>query len=226
MTIRSLALATIWIALSGCSGTQVREHVHKSISVGSAPSVRIDNAVGQIRVTGWQQNTIDIEAVKDGMSLDAVRNIDIDVQTNGNDVTIATKYHGFGNGGVAYTISVPAGSSLDIANSTGEIRIEGVDGDVKATAQTGSVVVNAGRVSAKRSIDLTATTGSIKLAIDSHSDARVDARASLGDVKSDFPSVESSRQNVVGASASGTIGRGSASIRLTTTTGSIALLQR
>jgi DUF4097 and DUF4098 domain-containing protein YvlB len=224
--IRSLALASLWVLLCGCSGTQVREHVHKSVSTGAAPSVRIDNAVGAIRVTGWQKKTIDIEAVKDGMSMDAVHNIDIDVQTNGNDVTIATKYHAFGTGGVSYTISVPAGASLDITNSTGEIRVSNIDGDVRAKAQTGSVDANVGRVSGNRSIDLTARTGSIKLAIDAHSDARVEARASLGDVSSDFPSVESSRQNVVGASASGRIGAGSASIRLTTTTGSIAVLQR
>lgn len=225
MMIRSVALASLWILLYGCSGSQVHETVHNSVSVGAAPSVRIDNAVGAIHVTGWQKNTIDIKAVKDGMSIQAVRNIDIDVQTNGNDVTIATKYHGFGNGGVAYTISVPAGASLDVTNSTGEIRIDGVDGDVKAVAQTGSVDANVGRVNGQRSIDLTATTGSIRLAIGSHSDARVDARASVGDVRSDFPSIVSGRQNVVGASAAGTIGEGSGSIRLTTTTGSIALRQ-
>jgi DUF4097 and DUF4098 domain-containing protein YvlB len=223
MMIRWLALAALSIALTACSGTQVRETVHKSVSVGAAPSVRVDNAVGQVTITGWDKHAIDIEAVKSGMSEDAIRNIDVDVQTQGNTVTIATKYHGFGSGGVRYTISVPAGASLDVSNTTGAIRIAGVEGDVSATAQTGEVDASIGRVSARRAIDLTATTGAVRLELDPHSDARVEAQTTVGDVKSDFDSVESTRQNVVGASAAGTIGGGTASIRLRTTTGAITL---
>lgn len=221
--IRFLTLAVLSTALLACSGAQFRETVHKSVATGAAPVVHVDNSVGSIQITGWQKQTIDIEAVKTGMSVDAVRNIDIDVQSQGNTVTIATKYRSFGNGGVRYTISVPAGASLDVKNATGTIRIENVDGDVTAATQTGEVNATLGRVAQRRAIDLTATTGSVRLDIDPHSDARVEAATTVGSVSSDFPSVASTRQNVVGASASGTIGHGSASIRLTTTTGSIAL---
>lgn len=221
--IRYLAMALLPIALMACNGNQFRETVHKSVTTGVAPAVHVDNSIGAILVTGWQKHTIAIEAVKTGMNADAVRNIDIDVQSQGNTVTIATKYRGFGSGGVRYTISVPAGASLDLNNTTGAIRIAGVEGDVTASTQTGEVDVSVGRVADRRAIDLTATTGSVRLEIDPHSDAKVDAGTTVGDVKSDFPSIESSRQNVVGATASGTIGSGTASIRLTTTTGSIAL---
>jgi hypothetical protein len=220
---RALALAALSMTLAACSGTQVRETVHKSISTGAAPAVRIDNAVGQVTITGWQKNSIDIEAVKTAMTQDIVNTIDIDVQIQGNTVAIATKYHGFGGGGVRYTISVPAGSSLDVTNTTGAVRIDGVNGDVSAAAQTGAVEASVGRVSDRRAIDLSATTGEVRLSIDPNSDARVEAHTSVGDVSSDFEPVESSRQNVVGASASGTIGSGSASIRLRTTTGAIRL---
>jgi Putative adhesin len=221
--MRWSALAVFLIALAACSGTQVREPFHRSVSTGAAPSVRIDNSVGEIRVTGWQKHSIEIDALKSGMSVDAVRNIDIDVQSQGNTVTIATKYRSFASGGVRYTISLPAGSSLDVNNTTGAIHIDGVDGDVKAGTQTGQVDASVGRVSGRRAIELTATTGSVRLDIDENSDARVDASTTVGDVTSDFPSIGSSRQNVVGASASGTIGRGTATIHLTTTTGSVAL---
>jgi hypothetical protein len=157
------------------------------------------------------------------MSIDAVRNINIDVVSQGNTVTIATKYRGFASGGVRYTISLPAGSSLDVNNTTGAIRIGGVDGNVTAGTQTGEVDASVGRVTGRRAIELTATTGSVRLDIDQNSDARVDATTTIGDVKSNFSSVGSSRQNVVGASASGTIGSGTATIRLSTTTGSVEL---
>ncbi len=221
--VRWLALAGLSIAFAACSGTQVREPFHQSVSTGAAPSVRIDNAVGEIRVTGWQKHSIEIDAVKSGMSADAVRNIDIDVQLRGDTVTIATKYRGFASGGVAYTISLPAGSSLLVNNATGTIGINGVDGNVTAGTQTGEVDASVGRVTGRRAIALTATTGSVRLHIDPNSDARVDAQTRIGDVTSDFPSISTSRQNVVGAAASGTIGSGTGTIRLTTTTGAIAL---
>jgi putative adhesin len=221
--IRWLTLAGLPIALAACGGTQYREPFHQTVSTGAAPSVRIDNSIGEIRVSGWQKHSIEIDAVKSGMNEDAVRNISIDVQTQGASVTISTKYHGFAGGGVAYTISVPAGASLDINNTTGAIRIEDVDGNVTAGTQTGQVDASVGRVTGRRAIELTATTGSVRLNIDPNSDARVDASTTIGDVSSDFPSIGSGRQNVVGASASGTIGTGTATIHLTTTTGAIAL---
>jgi len=221
--IRWLALAALSIALTACSGTQVRETVHKTASTAAAPAVRIDNAVGQVTVTGWQKNAIDIVAVKSATSEDALRNIDIDVRTQGNTVTIATQYHGSSNGGVRYAISVPVGASLDVENTTGAIHIEGVNGDVSATAQTGQVDASVGRVSDRRAIDLTATTGAVRLQIDPNSDARVEARTTVGDVRSDFDSIEPTRQNVVGASAAGSIGSGSATIHLRTTTGAVSL---
>lgn len=225
MMIRWLAFAGLSMALAACSGTQVHERFHQSVSTGDAPIVRIDNSVGEIRVTGWQKHSIEIDAVKDAMSVDAVRNIDIDVQSQGNTVTIATKYRGMGSGGVAYTISLPAETSLDVRNTTGAIRIGGADGDVTAGTQTGEIDASLGRVTGRRAIQLTATTGSVRLDIDPHSDARVDAHTTIGDVNSDFPSIGSSRQNVVGASASGTIGSGTGTIDLRTTTGAIALRQ-
>jgi DUF4097 and DUF4098 domain-containing protein YvlB len=72
-------------------------------------------------------------------------------------------------------------------------------------------------------VDLTATTGSVRLAIDALSDARVEAQSKVGSFSSDFPSITMSRENVVGMSASGTIGKGRATIHLATTTGSISL---
>src|SRR6185312_9026964 len=121
--IRLLPLAVLSVGFVACSGMQFRETVHKSVSTGAAPEVRVDNSVGSIEITGSQNHGVDIEAIKSGMSEEAVRNIDIDVQAQGNAVTIATKYHGFGSGGVRYTISVPAGASLDISNTTGAIHV-------------------------------------------------------------------------------------------------------
>lgn len=221
--IRWLALAGLPMAFAGCGGTQVREPFHQSVATGAAPSVRIDNSAGEVRVIGWQKHSIEIDAVKSASSTGALSNINIDVQTQGNTVRIATKYRGFSSSGVAYTISLPIGSSIAVNNATGAIHIDGVGGDVTAGTQTGQVDASIGRVTGRRAIVLSATTGSVKLSIDSNSDARVDATTTIGDVTSDFPSVGRSRQNVVGAGASGTIGGGTATIRLTTTTGAIAL---
>jgi hypothetical protein len=221
---RCALLLAISTALCACSlGSEVRGSFQQSVATGAAPLVRIRNTVGEVRVTGWEKHSVDVDAIKSAHTMDELIAIHIDIASQGNTVTIETKYRGPARGGVRYDISVPAGASVDIENATGAAHVDGVSGNVTAVTQTGEVRADLGRVTGTRSVDLTATTGSVRLTIDPDSDAKVDARTSVGSFESDFPSISEQRENVVGARASGTIGRGSATIRLTATTGSISL---
>ena len=85
------------------------------------------------------------------------------------------------------------------------------------------IAANVGRVGGDRSIDLRATTGAVTLTIAPGSSATVEANSTVGDFASDVPGMTGEREHIVGARGVGTIGSGSARIRLTTTTGAIAL---
>jgi len=226
-TLASLALLAV-SACTGDFGERVREEVHQTIAAGANPSVLVENVAGTVRVEGTSRADIDVTATKYGHDTEELRNIAIAIRRESSGrVSIATHYTGGGHaGGVRYHILLPSGAWLVVANIAGTVDVSGVRGNVDVETQAGAIGVDAGTVAGSRAIDLRATTGAITLWIAPNSSARVDAASTVGAFSSDIPGIAQQRENLVGARGSGTIGSGSASIRLTTTTGAIALRER
>lgn len=229
--VRALRIALVLpFALQACSGTlgeRVRENVHRTVASGDAPIVRVDNVAGSVRIDGSNKPFVDVQATKYGYDQSELGRIAIDVGRQGDVVSVETRYSGgVHGGGVRYRITVPAGASLRISNIAGAVDFSGVRGDLDVETQAGEITADAGVVGANRSIDLRATTGAITLTIAPGSSARVEAQSTVGDFSSDVRGVSQERRNVVGSRGSGIIGSGSARIRLTTTTGAIALRER
>jgi Putative adhesin len=227
--MRILAILTT-AGLCACSGSfsdSAREAFHQTVSVGAGAVVHVENVAGAVRVDAWPQASVDVAATKYAHDADALRDIHIGVRKEGSDVFIETSYGGgMHGGGVRYRLSVPADASLQIRNVVGAVELAGVRGNVHVDTQAGDITAAVGRVAGNRSIDLGATTGAVALTIAPGSDAKVAALSTVGRFSSDVPGVSQRRENLVGASGSGTIGAGSASIRITTTTGAITLRQR
>jgi hypothetical protein len=203
---------------------RVHESFSQTMAAAGVSAIHVDNSVGQVRINGWSKPTVSVQAVKSASDLDQVRAMTIDVHAEGSTGFITTKYSGaMHNGGVRYHIWVPASTSLVVNNGTGTVDIAGVNGSVTVRTDTGTVIADLGKVDGRRSIDLTAATGAIRLSIAKDSNANVDARSSIGDFSSDFPDIAVTRENVVGVRATGRLGSGSATIHMVTTTGSIAL---
>jgi hypothetical protein len=227
---RIAAAFAILLTLAACSGTfagRVREQVHRTVAAGAAPAVEIENVAGAVRVDGWPKPTVDVEATKYGYDAVELRSVAIDVTREAGGVSIVTHYgndvHG---GGVRYRISVPLGASLRITNDAGAVDLAGVHGDLTVRTEAGEITADAGRVDGNRSIDLRATTGAVTLNIGQGSNATVQAYSTVGDFASNVPGVTQTREHIVGARGNGTIGTGSARIRLEATTGAIALRRR
>ncbi len=230
-SIRALGTALmVPLLLQACSGAfaeRMHETVRRTIAAGAAPVVRVDNVAGTVRIEGWNKPLVDVEATKYGHDENELRSIAVDVSRQADEIAVATRYGGgVHGGGVRYRISVPSGSSLRVSNIAGAADLAGVLGDLDVETQAGEITADAGIVRANRSIDLRATTGAIKLTIAPGSSARVEAESTVGNFSSDVPGISQQRQNIVGSSGRGTIGSGSARIRLTTTTGAITLRQR
>jgi hypothetical protein len=225
--LRATTLCGVILAVCACAGAfgeRVHEQFHQLVSVSGVPTVRVDNVAGTIRIDAWPKPTVSVEATKYGYDAGEVRNIAIDIRTEGSTIFIATKYRGVTHqGGVRYTIWVPANAAVDVRNVAGTVDLAGVAGNVTVETQAGSVGADLGRVDGDRSIDLHATTGAIKLSMTRDSSASVEASSVVGAFSSDFPEISASRENVVGVRAAGKIGSGSANVRLTTTTGAIDL---
>jgi Putative adhesin len=223
----AIVSAVVLCACSGSFGDGARESFHQVVAAGSAPVIHVENVAGAVRVDAWPKTTVDVAATKYARDAGALRDIRIGVRKEGSDVFIETSYGGgIHSGGVRYRLFVPAGSSLQIHNVAGSVELTGVRGNIDVETQAGEITADAGRVTGDRSIDLRATTGAVTLSVASESDATVTASSTVGAFTSDVPGISQRRENLVGASGSGTIGSGSARIRITTTTGAIALRQR
>jgi Toastrack DUF4097 len=210
---------------TGCSGfsERARETVHQSIA-GVPATVRVDNVAGTVRVDGSPRETVDVEATKFASDQTELRSIHVAVRKEGDDVVVATSYGGSTHGGgVRYRITVPSATAVRIGNVAGAVDVSGLSGDLSVETQAGRITADCGRVDGNRSIDLNATTGAVELTIARDSSATIDARSTVGHISSDLSEVAAQRENLVGAAATGKIGTGSARIRLTTTTGAIAL---
>jgi len=227
--MRAIFVAAL-LTLSGCAGAfgeRAHQTIHQAIASSAVPLVRVENVAGTVRIEGWHKSVVDVEATKYGYDADQLRNIEVEVRNEGSGVSIATNYLArTSNGGVRYKIFVPAGASLRVGNVAGMVDIAGVGGNVDVETQAGAIRADLGRVAGDRSIDLRATTGAIRVYVAPGSSARVDAASTVGAFSSDLPGISESRENLVGSRASGAIGAGSALIRMTTTTGAIALGER
>lgn len=223
----ALVLPLVLQACSGALSERLHENVHRSVAAGDTPAVSVDNIAGAVRIDGWNKPVVDVRATKYGHDERELSSISIDVGRQGDAVTVATRYAGgVHGGGVRYRIAVPYGASLRVGNVAGTVDLAGVRGDLAVETQAGQITADAGVVRGNRSVDLRATTGAITLTIAPGSGARVDAQSTVGDFSSDVPGVSQERRHIVGAGGSGTIGSGSASIRLATTTGAITLREK
>lgn len=225
--MKLVATAPLFAALlaTGCTGfsEHARETVHQRVA-GTPAMVRVHNVAGTVRVEGSSRAAVDVEATKFASGETELRSIHVDVRKEGNEVVVATTYEGSTHGGgVRYRITVPSGVAVDVDTVAGAVDVAGVSGDLSVETQAGRITADCGRVAGNRAIVLDATTGAIDLTLARDSSATIDARSTVGHISSELSEIVARRQNFVGANATGKIGSGSARIRLTTTTGAIAL---
>ncbi|HVR45362.1 MAG TPA: DUF4097 family beta strand repeat-containing protein [Candidatus Binatia bacterium] len=214
------------VALAACSGAfgeRAREDFHQALDVSAGATVHVDNIAGSVKIAAWSKPIVDVRATKYGNDAPELRSVTIEVRSAGKDVFVKTNYQGLHHGTVRYRIAVPADASLDISNVAGTVDLAGTGGDVTVETQAGAITADVGRVAGNRAIDLRATTGAVELSIAPNSDASIAASSAVGDITSRIPGVAASRENLIGARASGMIGTGSGRIRVGTTTGAITL---
>jgi|HubBroStandDraft_5_1064220.scaffolds.fasta_scaffold02643_3 hypothetical protein len=213
------------LALAGCSGSfqEVRASFHASVPTGPSSTVTIGNIVGEVRVKPSTAGVVDVTATKYASNQSGLANIDIVAHSVSDGVSVQTIYRNGHAGGVRYDITVPQDASIRITNTTGTIKVGPVGGSIVASTATGTIDVRLGRLATKRLIDLKSTTGTIDVHIASDSGANVSASSAIGSISSEFPSVETTRNNLVGANAAGRIGNGAATVRLSVGTGSISI---
>jgi DUF4097 and DUF4098 domain-containing protein YvlB len=169
MALRLAALAPV-VLLTGCIDVDlggvfdhVREDFHYSFDLNPGATVELENSNGSVEISGWDQNTIQIDGTKYASNEARLHSIHIDINHSANSVSIRTVmapgWHG--GGGAKYTIRVPHRVELhNITSSNGAIRAESIQGDTRLKTSNGSIHVNG----IQGALDAHSSNGTIEVA--------------------------------------------------------------
>jgi serine/threonine protein kinase len=228
---------------------------HQDISLSNPltadGSFSLDNENGQITITGWDKNEVEVKGVKRGGTQAAVEAVKIDVDASADRVAIHTRHpaeinsfpwnwHWFKEVKVDYTVQVPSHARLDkIESVNGKITIAGVSGDITASTVNGQAAVQDaagslkletvngritaafGRLGQGQTASFDAVNGRIEVTLPVDADATVSATTVNGGISSDFPALEVKKEFPIGSHLNGTLGAGGAKVHAEAVNGSI-----
>ncbi|MCG8455543.1 MAG: DUF4097 family beta strand repeat-containing protein [Holophagales bacterium] len=209
-------------------------------------SVELSNINGDVRITGWDRQEVQVEATISSGSRSSVDDVEIDVDATRGRISIEAEYKNKNNRGwryrnadVEFRLKVPrtarldeislVNGSLELEGVAGEVEISLVNGNLEARGLTGNAelaTVN-GSIDAyfsnlDRDVDVESVNGSIDVYLPAGIDADVDASTVHGRIRNDF-GLEVDDSGYVGQELRGRIGSGGARISLENVNGSISI---
>lgn len=217
-------LATLAVLpAAGCAFDRERASETYHTAIAKAPAaIEVHNAVGAIEIEAWDKPSVQIDAQKQGASLDDVHAITISVQQTGSTLVVTSHFPANStNCRVGYTIYAPAATNLDLEQHVGAIKSDGFTGNVHANTNTGAIAATMGTLGGEQTLKMTVDVGAIALKIPAATSAAFSASTSIGAIKADFPL--NIQRNMLGSSATGSIGNGKARVDLSVATGAIAV---
>jgi DUF4097 and DUF4098 domain-containing protein YvlB len=230
------------LLMSVAAQAQVEEEFHRTVALPANGRVSLDNVNGNVEITGWDRNEVQIDAVKKGRNQQKLDEARIEVETESDYVKIRTQYpHDHINNNPAsvhYTLHVPQNARLDrVSLVNGSLTVQKVTGEVDASlvngkahigdlagavnvsSVNGGIEANYSSLNSVREIKLKSVNGSIDLGLPGSPNADVKASTVSGGIKSDFPlTVQGS---LASHNLSGTLGSGGTRIELSNVNGSI-----
>jgi DUF4097 and DUF4098 domain-containing protein YvlB len=234
--------ALMVFALAAIAGAQVTEEFHRTVPLSSTGRVSVDNINGNVTITGWERNEVQIDAIKSARDQQRLSEARIEVEIGGDSVRVKTKYpdHHTNNNPatVTYQLHVPRSARLDGINLVnGSLEVSGVSGEVDASLVNGSANLHGlaskldlssvnGKISASfnsiqnaSSIHLKTVNGSLRLGLPSSPNADVSVSTMNGGITTDFPlQVEG---KFIGKHIDGKLGSGGTHIEISSVNGSV-----
>jgi DUF4097 and DUF4098 domain-containing protein YvlB len=237
-----MAAAILALLMAVPVHAEVTQEFHKTVPLSADGRVSLSNINGDVEITGWNKNEVQIDAVKTGRDQQRLDEARIDVNASSNSVKIETHYpsHLMNNNpaSVHYTLHVPQNArldkidlvngALDVQRVSGEVNADLVNGKLRASDLTGtadlatvngSVTANYTSLNNVREIKLKSVNGSVDLLLPQSPNADVSASTVNGAISTDFPLTV--KGHWVGKNMSGTLGSGGVHIELDNVNGSI-----
>jgi DUF4097 and DUF4098 domain-containing protein YvlB len=243
-TLCAFAFATQGHASMG----SMTEEFHHTYPLAAGGRIDLDNINGAVRITGWDQNEVKVDAVKSANTKERLDEAEIEVDAASDYISIRTKYRdhdltwnsdGWNNpASVEYTLMVPRSARLDeikLVNS--DLDITGVAGEVWASCVNGHLIAKGlqgrtklstvnGRMQAEfdrlanSSLELSSVNGTLELTLPSDTNAEIEASTVNGGIHNDL-GIHVVHHRWVGHDMHAELGSGGPHIRLSNVNGGI-----
>ena len=212
-----------------------KREVHQTYPLAEGGTISVSNASGYIRITSWNQSSVELNAVKRARNENDWQQVAIEINAQPGRIEIRTVYpRGRSNStSVDYELKVPRTAILsNISCNSGDVTVTGPVARLTASANSGNVTANdiagdaklnstSGNVTAERiggALVIGSTSGNLSV---KEVASRLTARATSGNIQA-----QDIRDDVTAGSTSGNLrlenlgGRAAAS----TTSGSVNIL--
>ncbi len=219
------------------------QELHKTYAIPSGGHILIKNVSGDIKVTGYNGDSIVVDAVPVGRDRDKVQIEDL---SSGNRIDLGVRYPESCNceASVEFTVRVPANVNYSfdrIGSVSGDVEVTGVRGSIHASSVSGQVtakdvsgIVNASsvsggvdaeisRVEGAGEMKFSSVSGSVHVKAPGNLTADIEMSTISGSLETDFPIEVQEKGYGPGRSAHGRIGNGENSLRVTSISGRVSL---
>lgn len=215
-------------------------------TVSGQPTIVINDANGAVQVNvGSSNSDVVIQTVQQNSFFSTPDRIQPSVSQNAN--TINSSVPASQQGSVDFAITVPQETNLQLQTDSGDISVNGVDGQMTLTTNSGSInmsndmmsgsskmttnsgdIVFNGTFSSRGTYQFQTVSGSIDFSVPGTSVFHIDASTNSGSINAnDFPSVSVQNNSATGAKASGDVGGNqNANVTINTDSGDINLHKR
>lgn len=243
-TALTFATALMILAAAPAFASPYREEFHKTYPVAANVNVSLSNINGDVQITAWDRNEVQLDAVKTARSEEKLKEAEIRVDASQSNIHIETRYpehrNNYDPANVQYELHVPRNAKLDkIDLINGKLNIEAVKGEVRASSVNGSVTARGltgdvdlstvnGSVSSElidlansHRVKLSSVNGHVEIAMPKDANAHLSANTVSGSISSDFQLPV--HKGFVGSDLDTTLGSGATRVELSSVNGRIKI---
>jgi len=112
---------------------------------------------------------------------------------------------------------------VEASTASGQVKVTEAAGSVRASSASGDVEVEIARLEGTRDLRFSSASGDVRVRLPNDLDARVHLSTASGRIDTDFPIEVKRHEYGGGSSASGQLGGGARSVRISTASGDVSL---
>ena len=222
------------------------EEFHQTYPLSANGHIDLANINGPVQIKAWDRDEVKVDAIKRAGSKHDLAEVEIKIDSGKDSLSIRTEYARHDHtwtrndpGSVDYVLMVPRSSRLDDINLVnGDLEIEGVGGEVRASCVNGRMRANGLSGRAELStvngnleanfdrlsspIEVSSVNAKVLLTLPSDAKADIEASTVSGSISNDF-GIHVANHKWVGHELNGELGGGGTRVQVNNVNGRIEI---